>query len=432
MKRLILILLAVCLVAGCAIGYVAYKGTLTETAQSLQAAAPQPGEEEPAVAEPVTDVPEDAEDVTYADTEPGETSEESAIPRVRSLDYAAVYATHDPDEVVAKVGDHEVTWSEYFYLLFSQSVQVQDYFNSLAGYYGIAMDWEDPLGDDSGETYIDVVLENVDAYLSQQAALEGFLTENGVELTEEDLAAIAETEHADIAQALGKEDGTREEFDEFLSEVYLTPALYDRMNRINYLAQRGFTQLYGENGEKVSDEAAVAWLEENEYLNANHILLLTKDMGTGEALSEADVQEKLAIAEKLLEELKGISDPEELVKRFKELKEEYCEDSGKVAYPDGYIFTPGTMVAEFEDAVKALDAYGLSDIVETAYGYHIILRLPLDADSVLETSSAGTPLTARNKQANDEYGERLQAYLDSLELEYVEGFTKPDLASFLQ
>ena len=446
MKKLIVVLLALCLVAGCVIGYVYYKGTLTENAQQMQAAASEPAADEPAAAEPVTEgtavepaadaaaeevaaAPE--ETVVEADTEPGEEGTE-AIPRVRSLDYAAIYATHEPDEVVAKVGEHEVTWSEYFYLLFSQSVQVQDYFNNIAGYYGIAMDWEDPLGDDSGETYLDVVKENVDSYLSQQAALEGFMAENGVELTEEDLAAIAETEKSDIATALQKEDGTREEFDAFLSELYLTPELYDRMNRINFLSQRGFKQLYGENGENVSDETASAWLAENEYMNANHILLITMNPSTGEELDEATKQEKLETAEKLLAELKGITDQEELVKRFKELKEEYCEDTGKVAYPDGYVFTPGTMVSAFEEAVKELDAYGLSDIVETEYGYHIILRLPLDADTVLETSSAGTPLTARSKAANDEYAQRLQDYLDSLNVSYAEGFTSPNLLDFVK
>ena len=428
MKKLICLLMIVFLLAGGAIGYVSYKGILTENAQSIQAQSAPPADDEPSVAEPMADNIETEADetVTYADTEPGEITEENAIPRVRALDYAAIYATHEPDEIVAKIGDHEVTWSEYFYLLFSQCVQVQDYFNSIAGYYGIAMDWEEPL-DDSGATYMDAVLENVDSYLSQQAALEGFMTENGIELTEEDLAAIAETEKSDIAQALQKEDGTREEFDEFLSEVYLTPELYDRMNRINYLSRRGFTELYGENGEKVSDDAASTWLEESQYLYANHILLTTVDSSTMEELDEATKQEKLAIAEKLHAELKAISDPEELVKRFSELKQEYCEDPGKISNPDGY-----TMVSEFEDAVLAMDAYGLSDIVETEFGYHIILRLPLNADTVLEMSSSGTPMTARSKVANDEYGQRLQEYLDALNLEYSEGFSKPDLAAFLK
>ena len=83
MKRAILILLAVCVVVGCVVGYVSYRGNLAEAeqaAQSAQAAAEAPAAEEPAAAETVIE----------ADTAPGEDVEDTGIPRVRSLDYAAI------------------------------------------------------------------------------------------------------------------------------------------------------------------------------------------------------------------------------------------------------------------------------------------------------------------------------------------------------
>ena len=44
----------------------------------------------------------------------------------------------------------------------------------------------------------------------------------------------------------------------------------------------GFNEKYGENGEKVTDEDAVKYLEDNGYLSANHILLMTIDPDTRE------------------------------------------------------------------------------------------------------------------------------------------------------
>ena len=45
--------------------------------------------------------------------------------------------------------------------------------------------------------------------------------------------------------------------------------------------------------------------------------------------------------------------------------------------PDGYQFTNGTMVAEFQDGTAALGFNEISAPVQSDYGWHIILRLPL-------------------------------------------------------
>ena len=71
-------------------------------------------------------------------------------------------------------------------------------------------------------------------------------------------------------------------------------------------------------------------------------------------------------------------------------------------------------------------------MVETSYGYHILLRLPLSPDALVEFSSTtGEARTARMLAANQEYAEKLQATADALKLEWLPGHEQPDLLAFV-
>ena len=85
-----------------------------------------------------------------------------------------------------------------------------------------------------------------------------------------------------------------------------------------------------------------------------------------------------------------------------------------------------------EYAVKALEAYEVSEPVQSDYGYHIILRLPDDPDSVIDYTSQNTPMTARKYWANADYAERMEAVLGETKLEYVPGFVQVELADFIK
>jgi parvulin-like peptidyl-prolyl isomerase len=65
----------------------------------------------------------------------------------------------------------------------------------------------------------------------------------------------------------------------------------------------------------------------------------------------------------------------------------HSEDAGSQANPEGYEFSAGKMVKEFEDATRALQYGEISEPVESSYGYHIILRLKPDVleDYLTET-----------------------------------------------
>ena len=401
MKKLLVLLLVVCLIAGGAFGFLLGKdGTIRETTPAAKPAA------------------------TAAPAETNDSADKAGL-----LDFDALYALHDPDEIVMTVAGQEVPWSEYFYYLYRQGQSVESYFSTMA-MYGMDAAWTDE-ADEEGHSYAELALESAESVARSLAGTIGYAEANGITLSVEDLETIENKVQEDIIALCG-EEGTRADLDKYLEEIYLPAALYDRMNEVSMLYQNGFTALYGENGEKMTDEEALAYLEENGYLSANHILLMTLDPATYETLDDETRAAKQAQAAEIAAELQAIEDTEERLARFGELKEQYDEDTGKTAYPAGYIFQPGDMVAEFEDAVKSQEIYQVSDPVESAYGYHVIMTLPLDPDAVLSYSSGGAVMTARSTAANEAYSAAVDAFIEAQEPVYAEGFEKPDLLSFLK
>ena len=404
MKKFFVLLLVLCLAFAGLISYVSYVPmpiSMEETDSSAVVAELEPAADEAVV--------------------------EEAAPSYQGLDYQAILNLHEEDEIVASMGDRDITWREYFYWLFVQANQIDNYLAQMSAYYGMEPDWNAMATEDL--SIAELTVENAEFMVSQVQAIEDFAEANGVELTEEDNAAIAEQLAADMASMLGG-DADEAAFNEHLLTAHLDRDMYDRLNRAEYLTRRSFSQLYGEQGELVAEADAVAYLESNNYINANHILFMTMDSSTGAALDEAVKAEKLEKAKALAAELAAIEDETELVERFNALKTELCEDTGKVNFPYGYTFTPGTMVAEFEDACLALDNYKVSDVVETAYGYHVIIKLPLQGDAAV-LGSDGSSSTGRLLFANTDFTEKMNEAVEARALEYAEGFEYIDLSRFV-
>lgn len=395
MKKLVVIILIVCLLFAGAISYLSWDKNVP---------VQQPGAEQPV--------------------------QEGEELKVRSLNAEKLYAAYAPDYVVMTVNGQDILWKDYFYFINANADTVSSYLLN-AQAYGVDVDWEDELAE--GETYIDYVTDYSDDVIRQMVAIEGFASENGAGISVENQQALdAETESTKLAVC--GEGASDEDFDAYLAQQYLSREFYERIGRVNYLYQNSFTAVYGENGAFVSDEDAINYLQTGGYMYVNHILYLTTDMNTGEELDAETVENKLAGAQQMSEYLRTleVEDKAELAARFAELKAQECEDSGKAAYPNGYVFLPGTMVPEFESASEALGEYEVSEPVKSSYGYHVIIRLPLDPDAVVEYSNEGTPLTGRSLYANQQFGIEMQNYHDSMEIVKSPDFENFSIAAYLE
>ena len=352
-----------------------------------------------------------------------------APPEVKSLDYTAIRALHGADETAITLGDETLDWGFFVDFLRTNGMQYEDYFRQMGAYYGIAADWNGSTGDGSGQTYAQALLTDTRETLASFMAIHTFAKEQGVSLDEEAQKAL---EPEQMAVDICGEGATLEQLADTLEEgSHMTIDGFRYYSEAVGLYSALYEKLYGAQGEKLSEEEIVKTLEDEGYVSAHHILFMTIDPMTGKELEEKEIAEKLETANRLVAELRAIKDTEELVKRFKELKDEYCEDTGKTQYPDGYTYTPQTMVAEFEDTVNGQKEFEISDPVKTSYGYHIIMRLPLSGESLL-FSAQGNPTVARVTVSQNALTKTLDDYYAAHPATYIEGLEDLDLTQYIE
>ncbi len=149
-----------------------------------------------------------------------------------------------------------------------------------------------------------------------------------------------------------------------------TDALTERLARYFLMLEKLDAHYFGEGGVMSPGEDEIEDYFQQNYYRAKHILVSTRDENNQPITDEEQLAAIERKAQELYQRAAGGED-------FDALIAEYGEDPGMSSNPDGYQFTNGTMVAEFQDGTAALGFNEISAPVQSDYGWHIILRLPL-------------------------------------------------------
>ena len=318
---------------------------------------------------------------------------------------------YDGSAVVATVNGTEVTWKLYYYLLGSLTSQYVNYSMAIP-------DFTTDMGD--GTTLQDAMREAIEARMKYYTVAIAEAEERGLSDT---VNAEVEEQWQSMIERFGGLDALMEAID----QGYLDEPTYRQLLATNAAFNAIMVDSYGTAGEKLTDEDVLAWANDNDYLHCKHILFLTQnDDGTDKTDEEkAEIRKE---AEATLEELRALEgDRETMMARFDALMAE-ADDPGMTTFPDGYTFTSNQMVQEFEDGTRALEDYAISDIVETSYGYHIILRLPLDPDGKTRSQDSGTGeyMTLRVDAANALFNDMLIEWINTATVEWQGDFGSLD------
>lgn len=280
----------------------------------------------------------------------------------------------DPDEAALEADGRSIPMGLYLYWLTSSCSYVESQISMMNMYSGGqyseivnedgSLKWD---GELEGTPLTQIAREQAESSALSYLVMESVAEAHQISLTDEDKAAIEEDRAAYAEQLGGQED-----FVNNLWEMGITQEDFDRVSAAGYyyqhllkLAQDPASDLYQAPGE---NDAYV-----------DHILLMTKDAESGEPLGEEEAAEKKAKAEELLTQLQE-TDPAELETLFTQLADENGEDEGRNE-GKGYLINEATnFVQEFKDAAFALQPGQISGIVESDYGYHILLRKELTED----------------------------------------------------
>ncbi|MBQ9941300.1 MAG: peptidylprolyl isomerase [Clostridia bacterium] len=310
-------------------------------------------------------------------------------------------------EYVLKINGIPVSIEEYRYPYLNEKFRLDGGDDTL---------WTEEAAEENRLTAEDAetVKNNTVNYLKQTMIFQFLAAKYNVSLSEEEIKQVDDLMQS-TRDSFNAEDSDYT-YEEALNESYLTDA-YLRYGNLNAsLSNKVFSAFYiDENAPlKFSAEQAVQYLKDSDYIRAQHILIKFPDEpteGTEEEIAAAVAQNKADTLKKAEEVLEKVNAGED----FMTLVEQYNEDPGMGIYgEDGYYFTKGVMVEEFENAAYALEEGATSGLVETSFGYHIIKRLPLEADYILE--NAATYLVPAY---SSDFTDKINSGVESLTIEYA-------------
>ena len=308
------------------------------------------------------------------------------------------------DEVVAQVGGSEITAADLLYWL---KRVIDNYLDQFGGQMS-TLPWDTEMGD--GATFGQYMLNEAMDVAVFYCTLRQMAQEEGLT---PDPSAASETDqyYANLVSQAGG-DETKVIYILWANNM-LTKDQLTRLNENSNLYSQLQELYYGEDsGHYPTDAEVNAYLEESGQYRAKHILLATIDLATREPLDEETIAEKKSTADNLLAQLRAAEDP---IALFDQLMNEYSEDTGLATNPDGYTTSKGMMVAPFENAALALQNGEISDIVESDFGYHIILRLPMNPDDFRDECISAR-MSAQITQAQERLGLEKTAAFDKLDV----------------
>jgi len=327
------------------------------------------------------------------------------------INFNAALATFPPDTVMLRSGDVSISWAHLYVILFNTV-------SNLTQSYGPEIPWDEDI---DGMTLADLVLDYVTNEAKSYLAYMYGIESSNLILSDQELAEFRRDIDGYIEEMGGIdaiEEHLRETGGVYNFEVFENILLLEFS--VGLLADN----MFGEDASEFSDERVQEYINTNslDLLMAMHILRMKTEFGDDNPLLEA---------EEILNRLRPQTGAANFIEIFQEEMFEHSDDGGGLmSFPNGYLFLPEAMVPEFSDTTAALNIGEMSGIVESEFGYHIILRLPVDYNTPIMTRDGPSPGSFRQLAAANSFESVVVGWLDSItqNLEITSVYESIDLA----
>ncbi len=296
--------------------------------------------------------------------------------------------------VIFTVGGIDIHFDEYRYMY--------KYYESMYASNGITSDlWE------GNEENFAVFKDSVKADLIEQNFGNIVAKKYDVTLNDEDNKQVDEYMEQERAQF-----ESEEAFQQALAAAGITEEFLRGLISSSVMGEKVYNELYaGENARLLPSDDEIKQNIKKDYVRVIHLLITNDHYQSTEGYEEADEETLKAAAKTLAEEkLAEIQAGADLY----ELSQTDGDDPGMMNNPEGYLFTYGQMVPEFEEASYALKVDETSGLVESDYGYHIIKRL--EQDSYIEEHFD----EIKEQYVNDYFNSEVDKILADAEIVYSE------------
>ncbi len=257
----------------------------------------------------------------------------------------------------------------------------------------------------NGTTMAESIMDQAESIIKEFESVRIFAEKEGIKLTEEEINEIKKQKEEQI-----EADGGKEKFLESLKSMGMTEGFFDYFMECEKLYQK-CNDLYVGDGKYAKSADEIKEAAKMDYARVKHILIQATE-------GAEDYEAKKAAAESALARAKAGED-------FDVLVAELGEDPGMQTYTDGYVIDAqgytldgvGPMVTEFTEASHALEENGISELVPTSHGFHIIKRYPIE-DSYIDENIE----MLKEAYSVGAFTDAVTEILKTVEVKYEEGY----------